>query len=92
MRKYYFVSESTPKGKPVKRINIIKSYTDVDNPQGYFEKDEDSPIFVNMSFLTEDGKRIFCEHTLIGQALGMIADFFTKEDLVSLCEVMYIWG
>lgn len=94
MRNYYFVTSEKPtiKGKMPSRLNIIKTWRDEGKPQGYFEKCDDSPVFVNMEFTTDNGKRINCEHTLMGQALGMIAEFLTKEDLVGLCEIFYLWG
>ena len=94
MRNYYFVTSDKPtiKSKTPTKLNIIKTWRDEGKPQGYLEKCEDSPVFVNLEFVTDEGKRIYCEHSLIGQALGMIAEFLTKDDLLSLCEILYIWS
>lgn len=62
------------------------------NQLGTITKNDFCSAFVDFEFKFPDGRNIDLKRVLISEALGNVIEYFSKDDLIALSELLYLWG
>ena len=62
------------------------------NQIGLITKNNLCSAFIDFQFKFENGQNIDLKRVLVTEALTSVVEYFSKDDYIALCEMLYLWG